>query len=626
MRAEYNDKYSKTKKEYEDLVLANKRNGYIRYYIDETSQQIESVQEYQDEMLQIMQTKLKEVYEKIGSAKNSTVDEYLSILIGELEMSLSDISDMITEQQNTFLRSLILGYLFDFTVRTFVKSSGHVSRKVKHAFHQVRPADFYSKNGRFKRPFKRMKYLPKVIKQMKSNGKDRLAKSKNSLKQLKRIRDWQGFKDKLKHSLRGPKRKITHAKKLLSSRSYRKNFVRSYQLSGSTKFSLGLSALADAASIAHQTKKWNELAEKTRKVRKEHEEYRDKLKDQIDDITAQSKEIAAEWPEIINTLKDCGQSYRSFIEKAKRYADFNDVAGLPKLPVDAASPFFSLDFNSVTRQNISKAQEYVKQFLVEGNNDLSELADQMLARKILYDKVQKMTANNESVQNIIDSLQNAYEFSLSQTIKDYGKSLKRQDVVCTISRYLKSDIMYDFYQLTPFRPQCDVSATAFTSYDNQANLLRNEQLLIDVVSRYNGNSLSTLYPMVRNAYRNSADDQLKAFGRRIRHHQVVCTVSKVYSSKLMFSYISLSPFRPDCSSVSGREFQKMKNAAKTTREASTNVDNLLSTCKKYKSCPCPKMIAAENGIAESDVINMIKSLRPKMSKYCGTTGCECIRL
>ena len=372
-----------------------------------------------------------------------------------------------------------------------------------------------------------------MITQIARNAKYHFKKSKSSLKGWTRVRSWQGFKGKLKQSLPGPNRKIKQARKLLSSSSYRKKFVRSHKLSGSAAFSLGLSAFAESVSMIIQHYHWKDLAGKIRQARKNHEQYRDNLKKQIVDITAQSKEMAAEWPEVINTLNESSQSFRSFINNTKRYADFNDVFGLPKLPVDASSPFFSLDFNSVTRQNISKAQEIVKQFLIGCDNDLSELTDLMFARIILYENVQKMTAKNESVQNMVDSLHRAYEFSTSQTIKDYGKSLKRQDVVCTISRYLKSDTVYDFYQLEPFRPQCDVNAT---------------------------------------------------------------------------------------------EFQQMKDAAKTTREVSANVRNVLSICKKYKICPCPKMIAAENGMAESDVIEIIKILSPKMSDYCGTTGCDCIIL
>ena len=146
------------------------------------------------------------------------------------------------------------------------------------------------------------------------------------------------------------------------------------------------------------------------------------------------------------------------------------------------------------------------------------------------------------------------------------------------------------------------------------------------VSSYNGNSLSSLLDQVHAPYRVLTDEDLQSFGNSVTDQQVVCTVSKVYPNKQKFDYICLSPFRPQCSLVSAAEFGKMKSDANAVRQASATVKGEMGTCEQFGFCQCPALIAQKIGISELDVIRLIKPLRPAMSQYCGTTGCECVML
>ena len=749
LRTTYNDLYFKTKTAYVDLALANKGNAYILYYLNDTAMKVETLDDFQKEMAGIMQNKLKELYKRFETHPNATAEEYLSGLIGELESSLEVIKNLISTTQRDQVIELMAGYLVQFAVSKFVKSYSRAYSRITSV-----PKDFYNTrlwaamfsadpedaeimldphNLRFEEVMskygvpdsekvtlkQKFKCVPKVFKQILSNAKGHFKNLGTSFKKWKRIQSWQGFRGKLMHSLKRPKEKMTHIKNLVTSSSYRQYFVHNYQLSWSGKIVKGLGALGDIIGIAVQNLEWKKVADEVHKARGKFEEYRNKLKKEKDAEEDRLDKIAPEWDGVIATFKEFSQSFQSFIDNATQFTEFNDVLGLPKLPVDVSSPFFKIDFNSIDKNNIGSAQESIKQFLIKTNHDLSLLADKMYARIILYKKVEKKSAAEESVQDISDSVHDSYEDSKSQTIRSYGKELSKKDIVCTISRYLKSDTFYDFYPLEPFRPRCDVNTTTFESFETHARFLRHEQVLINVVSNYKGNSMSGLLTLIKAAYSNSDNDDLREFGRRITEHQVLCAVSKkfpsrtefdfisldpfrpdcsavskeefarykmkadrlrnrqtlnnivsnyngdslsdllgrvqdayrnsendnirnfgrriteqqiicavsqFFPSKLKFDFISLRSFRPDCSSVSKSEFELMKSRAEKTKGASDDVDSVLSICEGYNLCPCPEKIAANNGITKSDAIDLIKALRPNMSEYCGTSGCQCIAL
>ena len=654
MRKIYDQKYLENKKTYLDLRTANTDNAYIMYYINETIQAVQSLEEYQDKIAQALEIELNELYKRFEANPNSTV--FLASLIGELEYSLSDIRNMIVSTKKNQIVGLVVQYLVEFSINKFVKAYSRAYSQIT-----ALPEDIYStsvwtamftadateagiildpNHPRFDEVMakhgiptsnritlkQKFKYTPKVFKQMWTNMKNKFKDLGTSLRKWKRIRNWRGFKGKLKHSLRGPTKKVNNVKKFVTSTSSRKFFVQNFKLSWSQGGMMALGIIGDAVQIAVQTNEWKTVADQMKRARGKYEEYRDNLRKELQTITAQTNEIADHWPEIIDTFKNLSLSFKSLIDNATEYEEFSDVLGLPKLPVDISSPLFSVDFNAVTKDNIQSGQAAVIGFMQEVNNDVTQVADQMQARGILYENVLKMTTDERSVQDMLDASHNIYQFSTSQTIKDFGENLSKQDIVCTVSQLRKTRSEYDYYQLEPFRPRCDVSTTAFSDYNTQASLLRREQIMTSTVSHYQGKSLSTLLDLVHAAYRASTDDSLRSFGSAITDQQVTCTVSKVFPSKQKFDFISLSPFRPDCSSVTAKNFQKMKTAAKTIRAVSAAVEGAMTTCKQFNFCPCPALIAQMNGISESDVIELIKTVRPSMSQYCGTTGCECVLL
>ena len=88
-------------------------------------------------------------------------------------------------------------------------------------------------------------------------------------------------------------------------------------------------------------------------------------------ITAQSEETASHCPDIVDTFKNPRLSFKSMIDNAMEYSEFNDILGLPQLPVDVSSPLFSLDFDTVTSASLNLAQTAVIWYMQEVNNDLA---------------------------------------------------------------------------------------------------------------------------------------------------------------------------------------------------------------------------------------------------------------
>ena len=654
MRKLYDQKYLENKKAYLDLRTAHTNNAYIIYYINETIHGVQSLDEYQAKIAKALEIELHELYQRFQANPNST--EYLASVIGELEYSLSDIRNMIESTRKGQIIGLVIQYAVEFSIKRFVNAFSRAYIQVTAEPEEIlgtwgvifraddtdvdiilnpnhpRFPEVMKKYGippsarlTFKQKFK---YVPTVFKQMWTNMKDRSKDLGTSLGKWKRIHSWKGFKGKLKDSLTGPMKKVLKVKKFFSRISSGKYFVKDYKLSWSKGGMMVLGAIGDIVQIAVQTNEWKTVADQMTKARGQYEEYRNNLRKELQNITAQTKELADEWPEIIDTFKNLGLSFESLIDNVTEYEEFSKVLGFPKLPVNISSSLFSVDFNAVTKRNLQSAQGAVIEFMQEVNNDITGVTDQMLARIVLYDIVLNMTADERSVQDMLDALHNIYKFSSSQTIKDVGKNLSKKDIVCTVTQLRKTRNEYDFYQLEPFRPRCDVNTTEFRNYETQAGLQRREQILISTVSHYEGNSLSTLLDLVHAAYRSSTDDELQSYGSIITDQRVTCTVSKVFPSKQKFDFISLSPFRPDCSSVTAEDFQKMKATAGTIRATSAAVEVVMTMCTQYKMCPCPDLIAQNNDISEAEVIELIKqALRPKLPQYCGTTGlCDCVVL
>ena len=555
------------KKAYLDLRTASPDNAYIMYYMNETIRAVQSLEEYLDMINQTFQVEHNELFKRFEANPNSTL--YLASLIGELEYGLSDLRKMIDATRYSQMFNLAMQYLIEFTLNRFVQGYSR-------AYSQVAlPEDIYSTSvwtalfsadateagimldpdhPRYEQVMakhgvttpdqisikQKFKFAPKVFKQLWTNMKNRATSLGAGLKKLVRSKNFKEFKGRVKHSLKGVKhsmkgvkQKISKVTKFVTSSSNRKFFVKNYKLGWSEGGMMVLGMIGDAIQTFLMMKEWGKVAGEMRKAREQYTEYRDNLKKELANINTQTTELTGEWPEIIETFKHLSLSFKSLIDNATEYAEFNDVIGLPKLSVDINSPLFSLNFNTLTKSTLNSAQATVIGFMKEADNDMNRVADQLRARTILYENVQTMSAGGQSVQHILDSSHNIYSFSASQTIKDYGKLLRKKDIVCTVSQLRKTKTVYDAYQLDPFRPRCDVTAA---------------------------------------------------------------------------------------------DFQKMQAAAATARAASAAVEGVLNMCMLYNMCPCPALIAQMNGVSESVVIDLIRTLRPNMSQYCGMTGCQCVVL
>ena len=655
MRAQYDEKYLENKISYLAVRTADTDNAYITYYINETINAVQTLEDYQELTADALEVENYALFQRYEAKHNGT--DYLASLLGELEFSLSDLKNMIQQKATSQGISLAVQYLIEFSINRFVKAFSRAYAQVTapenimqdSAVSKIFAADQadaaimldpnhkqyaevmakYEVDNKAKLTFKqKFKLTPRVFKQMFTNIKDQFRSFGSGVKKWTQVRTWKGLKGKLSNSLKGPIAKMNTVGSFFTSKSTRKYYVSNYKLGWSQTGMMAIGILGDAIQIAVQTEEWNKVAEEMKKAREEYETYRDNLRNELQNITAQTQDIESLWPEITDTFKNLSLSFKSIIETGEQYEDFSDVVGLAQLPVNMTSPLFTIDFNAVTKANIQSSQAAVIGFMRSVDNDITSVADEMRARAILYENVLNMTAIEQSVKSMLDTSHNVYAFSSSETIKKFGKDLDTSDVVCSVAQLRKTKNQYDYYPLEPFRPSCDVSAADFNNYESQAAQQRQEEILINTVTDYTGNLLSSLLDLVHASYRASSDDDLRSFGATITDQQVMCKVSKTFPTEQIFDFISLTPFRPDCSAVTAADFQKMKTDAEAIRSASSAVESVMDTCEQFNRvfCPCPALIGEMNGLTEEIVIALIKVVRPNLTEYCGTTGCACVAL
>ena len=491
------------KKIYLDLRTANTDNAYIMYYINETIRAVQRLGEYQDLINQTLQVEHYKAYKQFEANPNST--DYLTSIIGDLEFSLSDLKKMIDGRKYSQMIDLAVQYVIEGVLNRFVKAYSHAYNQLTEL-----PEDIYStsrmtalfnadeidaeilldpdhprhdevnkKHGvAVKKVSLKQKFLlvPKVFKKMWSNMKNGVKSFREGVNKLRNSKTFEEFKGRVKHYMKplweGPQKKISNIKRFVKDPKFRKVYVKNYKLRWSHGLMMGLGIIGDAVQLYSQDREWGKVADEMNRARKQYTEYRDNLQKELTAIDAQTAELIAEWPGVIEIFKDISLSFKSMIDNATKYAEFTDVLGLPKLSVDVDSPLFSLNFDALTKSNLNSAQVAVIRFMKEADNDMTRVADQLRARTILYENVQTMVADRQSIQVILESSHNIYRFSSSQTVKDYGKLLRKRDIVCTVSILSKTKTVYDSYQLKPFRPRCDVSAADFQTMKTAAETAR----------------------------------------------------------------------------------------------------------------------------------------------------------
>ena len=498
LRKTYDEKYLENKKAYVALTLRSQDNGYIMFYVNETIQAVHTLENYLDLINKTLQIEHDELFKRFEANPNSTL--YLASLIGELEYSLSDLKKMIDATKYGQIMGLAMKYLIQFTLNRFVqgydkaydkvalpedvKSSSlmtalfsadaadakilldadHPDHNKVMKKHGVPTADQIELKTKFT-------LVPKVLKQMGSDMIDGATNFGTGIKKLAESKDLE-FKGRMSkytdNFLKGIESRRLKVQMFFEDKSFRKLFVKNFKLEWSVKGMMGLGAIMDGVTMFLDMKNWAKVASELRKARKRYTTYRNNLKRELATITTQTKELVDGWPEVIETFKNLSLSFKSLVDDATKYEEFSDVLGLPKLPVDANSPLFSLDFNTITKSNLRQAQAVVIGFIKEADNDMIRVADQLKARTILYENVQKMTAAGKSVQHMLSSFHDIYRFSSSETVRDFGELLKRKDLVCTVSQLKKTKTVYDFFQLEPFRPRCAVTPAKFQEITTNA--------------------------------------------------------------------------------------------------------------------------------------------------------------
>ena len=559
LRQIYDDEYLVNKETYLDLRTAHECNTYIMYYINETIHGAIAFQDYFDRQSQVFDTVTIKLFKLFKDNQSST--DYLSSIQGEFGYRLSEIRNIIESTKQSHIVGLVVQYLVEVSLSRFVKGYSMASKIVhKNEFYKSSLAKIW--NDPFTRErikklsnLKKVKLVPKVLKNMFWYGnKYRFKNFKWALNRLKFFT----LKNKFKFLLKGPIKKYNKVKEFFTSKINRKYMIRNFKLGWCGGIMTVLGGIADGIQIYVQKKEWEKVAKQMTEARQEYEKYRKNLKEELNKLTTETVKITKRWPEIIETFIDLSMSFRKLIEDAEKYKELVDVLGLPQFPLKVNSTLFSLDFDAVTEANVASAQAKVIEFIRGVDQNMTRAANEVKARTMLYEKVQEDMANGEPVQLMLKTLKNIYSYQPA-TIKNYGKNLSEKDIVCTMSLLGRPKLVYDFYQLEPFRPRCDVNSSAFASFDKQASLHRK-------VSNYEGNSLSTLLDLVHNAYNQSTfAADLQSYGSTITDQQVICSVSKVFPSKLKFDFISLDPFRPHCSSVTTEEFKKMKKQASLQR-------------------------------------------------------------
>lgn len=446
---------------------------------------------------------------------------------------------------------------------------------------------------------------------------------RKSLKKNLRVK-FAAFKTKLSNF----KSTLTDLTKLKTSLG---SYIKKYKLKPSEKVMGVIGAIADIVSQVTSAVQWRKTAEKVKNARINYEKHHTKFIKELNKVKKEKVALLKSWTGVISVFKSSTLVFRTLMNNAGNYTKFNTVLGISKLPIDTDNPIFSIQFQSLNRINTQSAQERVIGFLKDIDNDIIRVVDEMRARKVMYKTVITMTDKGNTVDYMFKSITDILKFMSSDTVKNFGKKLTKKDLMCTVS-LLRSDLMtYDFFPLDIFRPSCDLSIKVYRQNELLASKRRNENIMkVIVIRKLKSNkstvTLTDLTESVKDAYFAEDNPEISTYGEKLTDKDVICTIATEFPSKKEYDFISLAPFRPDCGKVDDNYFQKQKTDAGILRGMSLQIKSTLNTCKNYKFCPCPSLIANMFHLSSEQVINLIKIQAPEMDKYCGTTGCSCVPL
>ncbi|KAK3092749.1 hypothetical protein FSP39_006850 [Pinctada imbricata] len=660
MKAEYDVEYVKSATDWVNLRDATNNNGYVEYYIDQALEAIQTLDEYQRLLTDKLELMVPNLFARYEASQNLSSEEYLDVLVGQVEINLKSIKEMVDKLAKSEMIGLMVQLLVERTLNSFTSS-------YKKAYNELRLYDkvdgskkalltstfeadaadariLLDKNHPdYEKALKRhgldsnkitrldkFKMAPKVLSQMFSNSQKYAAKKWASLKEWGQIKSCSGFTAKVLKSLETPRKKMNAAKNFIFDSNSRKYTVKNFRMDWSAKIMTSLGAAVDIITQAVSVVEWSKVRDEMREARESYEDYKSALQAEIINVKEEQKNQSIEWGNIVETFKELTSAFDGLIQNASSYADFADVLGLPRLPVDSTNPMFDIDVDALDQTNVIPAQQAYIDFLKDNNNDLTVVNDEMEARDTLYSDVFEKTDQDEAVEDIHSGLRNIYKYSPSTTIRTFGTALAKKDIVCTCA-VLRVDLdVYDHYSLVPFRPDCDVDDTTFIDMENEANADRNRVIMDEIVyAEVDGGSsasLSELLKTVQTAYSVSGDEELKAFGATLREQDIACSIATQFLDMEMYDYIDLAAFRPDCNTVTEQDFSEMQNEAENLRELDEKMENSMDICDSFSFCPCVSQLASQYSVTEGEVKASIKRVRPSLTEYCSTTGCSCVSL
>ena len=566
MRKTYDAKYLDNKKAYLELRTANTDNAYIMYFINETLQGVHNLQEYQDLINETFEVEHDKLFKLFVNNPNSTV--YLTSMIGELEYSLSDLKKMIDATRYSQMFNLALQYLIEFTLSRFVNSYSR-------AYDQVA--------------------LPEDVKMLSI---------------------WTAMFDA----------DVTEAGIMLDPDHPRYQQV--------------------CKKHGVPTGEQIELKQKFKFVPKVFKQIGENIKNKATSMGANLKKFAKikTFKELTGRVKHAVKHVRHSLKVIK-----NGISKVTKFATNSAHrkyfvKNYKLSWSEGGMMALGMIGDAVQIFL--DTKQWKEVANEMRkAREQYTDYRNKLRVElkslNAQTKKIAEEWPEVIEvfknMSLSfKEIIDNGTDYEAFSDVLGLPK-LPVDVNSPLFSLNfnaTTKANLKSAQAAVIGFmkeaDNDIRLvadrLRARTILYENVQTMTTDkkSLHVILHSVQSIYRFMASQTVKDFGERLEKKDIACTVSILRKTYTSYSGFQLEPFRPRCD-VTADDFRKMDAAAAAARAARSGVETAVNMCK-YNFCPCPAAIAQMNGISESVVIDIIRNLRPKWTRYCGVSGCACVTL
>ena len=173
---------------------------------------VETLQDIEESLSAELELNLPRLSRMYEASKNATFQEYLRVVIGNLETRLSDLNKMIEQHKQDTLIGIVVQYVVGATINKFTQSFKYTYSKVSNEdilgstisdlWERMDGADakITSKTGKLHK----LKLVPKVFKQMAKNAGQSVVKFVKRVKKWGRIKNWKGFKGKLMHTLQKP--------------------------------------------------------------------------------------------------------------------------------------------------------------------------------------------------------------------------------------------------------------------------------------------------------------------------------------------------------------------------------------------------------------------------------------